>query len=76
METDVLVIGGGNAALCAALMAAEAEVLDAGYSGVDYIALHAAESLQPLHRLDRPARLLAAAWIGGVRLIDNIGVEP
>lgn len=57
-------------------MAAEAEVLDAGYSGVDYIALHAAESLQPLHRLDRPARLLAAAWIGGVRLIDNIGVEP
>ena len=66
----------GGQKIYSALMAAEAEVLDAGYSGVDYIALHAAESLQPLHRLDRPARLLAAAWIGGVRLIDNIGVEP
>ena len=66
----------GGQKIYSALKAAEAEVLDAGYSGVDYIALHAAESLQPLHRLDRPARLLAAAWIGGVRLIDNIGVEP
>lgn len=59
-----------------ALRAARAEVLAAGYSSVDYIALHDAATLQPLFRPDRPARLLAAAWVGGVRLIDNIAIDP
>jgi len=36
--------------------------------------LRAADGLAPMASVDRPARLLAAAWIGGVRLIDNIAV--
>ena len=40
----------------------------------DYLALVAAQSLQPLARLTRPARLLAAARAGSVRLLDNIAV--
>jgi pantothenate synthetase len=32
--------------------------------------------MQPSTDLSRPLRLLAAAWIGGVRLIDNVAVKP
>lgn len=58
------------------LEAAIARTLSAGFTSVDYVELRAAEGLSVLPRLDRPARLLAAAWLGDVRLIDNIGVEP
>lgn len=58
----------------AALNQAKAMVLAAGFSAVDYIALCSAETLDPLAQPDRPARLLAAAWLDGVRLIDNIAV--
>ena len=53
---------------------AEAEILAAGFERVEYLELRAARGLAPLETPDRPARLLAAAWIGGVRLIDNIPV--
>ncbi len=48
----------------------------AGFTKIDYLALHAADDLTPLTRVDRPARLLAAAWLGQTRLIDNIAVDP
>jgi pantoate--beta-alanine ligase len=48
----------------------------AGFTKIDYLALHAADDLAPLERVDRPARLFAAAWLGTTRLIDNIAVEP
>jgi len=51
-------------------------LLDSGFDAVDYVALCDARSLAPLIVLDRPARLLAAARIGGTRLIDNIAVNP
>lgn len=57
-----------------ALATAEAEVLAAGFTSVDYLTLAGAEDLQPMTLLDRPGRLLAAAWLDGVRLIDNIAV--
>ncbi len=50
---------------------AEAGLLAAGFERVEYLAFHDAETLGP-PRPGRPRRLLAAAWIGGVRLIDNI----
>ncbi len=52
----------------------KAAVLAAGFSAVDYIALCSADTLEPLSTPDRPARLLAAVWLDGVRLIDNIAV--
>ena len=59
------------------LQAAGRRLLDAGFAPVDYVELRDAESLAPLDRLgDRPARLLAAAHLGAVRLIDNIAVLP
>ncbi|MDQ0314371.1 pantoate--beta-alanine ligase [Amorphus orientalis] len=51
-------------------------VREAGYSDVEYLELRAEDDLAPLDRPDRPARLLVAAWLGGVRLIDNVKVAP
>ncbi|MFO1038844.1 MAG: pantoate--beta-alanine ligase [Geminicoccaceae bacterium] len=46
-----------------------------GFSPVDYVELRDAETLEPLDQLgDTPGRLLAAAHLGHVRLIDNIPV--
>ena len=57
-----------------ALAAATAAVLAAGFERVDYMDLCDAQTLLWIDRVDGPARLLAAAWVGGVRLIDNIAV--
>lgn len=56
------------------LTEAHAALLRAGFDAVDYVALRDAESLAPLDAADRPARLLAAAWLGPTRLIDNVAV--
>ncbi len=46
----------------------------AGFTEVEYLELRSADTLELLQTADRPARLLAAAWLAGVRLIDNIAV--
>ena len=53
---------------------AVARIKRAGFSEVEYLELRAADNLELLDRPERPARLLAAAWLEGVRLIDNIAV--
>ncbi len=58
----------------AALPRAEARLLASGFEAVEYLALRDAETLDAAADLSRPLRLLAAAWLGGVRLIDNISV--
>jgi len=64
----------------AAPRAAEAHAVAAlrarGFSRVDYVEICDAETLAPLQRLDRPARVLGAAWLGTTRLIDNLPLLP
>jgi len=47
-----------------------------GFGPIDYVSLCDPDTLQPLDRLDRPGRLLAAAKLGRTRLIDNLAVNP
>jgi pantoate--beta-alanine ligase len=58
-----------------ALAQAHARLAAAGFEP-EFVELRDSDSLAPIERLDRPARLLAAARLGGTRLIDNIPVEP
>jgi pantoate--beta-alanine ligase len=62
----------------AAIADAEAEaarrLIVAGFSCVDYVAIRDAETLAPIAVANVPARILAAAWLGKTRLIDNMAV--
>ncbi|SMF61515.1 pantoate--beta-alanine ligase [Allosphingosinicella indica] len=66
----------GGAEVAATLAAATERLTDAGFGPIDYITLADAATLSAMDRLDRPARLLAAARMGTTRLIDNVAVMP
>ena len=51
-------------------------LVEAGFDKVDYLELRAENGLRVLKSLDEPARLLAAAFLGETRLIDNVAVRP
>ena len=64
----------GGAPVAEALAAARAAILKAGFAEVEYLDLRDGQTLEPLTAPLSGARLFAAAWLGGVRLIDNIPV--
>jgi pantoate--beta-alanine ligase len=66
----------GGAPVSGVIAAARREIVASGYAEVEYLELRRASDLAPLAAAEAPARLLAAAWLGGVRLIDNVGVAP
>jgi pantoate--beta-alanine ligase len=63
----------GGAPVAASLDAGDAALRAAGLSP-DYLALVAADTLEPLNAMAAPARLLCAARLGRVRLLDNMPV--
>ncbi|MGF1611727.1 MAG: pantoate--beta-alanine ligase [Kiloniellales bacterium] len=56
------------------LEAGRAALTAGGFERIDYLELRSADELELLERADRPARVFAAAWLGQVRLIDNVPV--
>lgn len=58
----------------AALASARSRIVASGFTGIDYVELADAATLEMLERADRPARLLAAVWLDSTRLIDNVPV--
>jgi pantoate--beta-alanine ligase len=56
------------------LQAGRKSLLDAGISKIDYFALVDANTLEPLEQPEGEMRLIAAATIGGTRLIDNVAL--
>jgi pantoate--beta-alanine ligase len=81
-EPDGLALSSRNLRLSAAdraaapaaetLAAARARVLAAGFESVEYLELRREADLAPAADAAETVRLLAAAWLGGVRLIDNV----
>ena len=71
-EVAAEVRANGPAAAQAAEAAATRSLLDAGFHKVDYVTVRDASSLDPLTDVTKSARVLAAAWLGRTRLIDNI----
>ncbi|HEY0105074.1 MAG TPA: pantoate--beta-alanine ligase [Rhizomicrobium sp.] len=53
---------------------ARSDLREAAFNSIDYVAVRDAHTLAKIERLDRPARILAAAKIGATRLIDNMAV--
>ena len=50
------------------------DLLAAGFRRVDYLEVRDAATLEPWAGPPRPGRVLAAAWLGRTRLIDNVPV--
>lgn len=49
-------------------------LLAAGFDSVDYVCFRDAATLAPIRNLRQPARLLAVARLGTIRLLDNMAV--
>ena len=76
-ETAAAVAGGGVVADAEAR--GRAALAAAGFDRVDYLECRDAETLEPVARFapgGAPARVFGAAWLGEVRLIDNLPVAP
>lgn len=78
----VLAEAGAAAASGTLLDAVERDACDAllraGFSHVDYVAVRRADDLSVFESglANAPGRILAAAWLGRTRLIDNMAVAP
>lgn len=71
---DAIKAARAGAPIAAVETEASRHLIAAGFSSIDYIAVRDAETLAPISDLARPARILAAAWLGKTRLIDNMAV--
>lgn len=71
---DAIKAARAGAPIAAVEAEASRHLIAAGFSSIDYIAVRDAETLAPISDLARPARILAAAWLGKTRLIDNMAV--
>ncbi len=60
--------------IAAATAAARAALLEKGFRQVDYVEARNADTLAPLANNKEPGRILAAAFMGRARLIDNVPI--
>ena len=73
---EAAVRAGDRRPLAAVERDAYSDLLKAGFERVDYVAVRRADDLAVFANgvVDGPARILAAAWLGKTRLIDNMAV--
>ena len=65
----------GGAVMSEIIEDAKARVMAAGFNEIDYLELRDGGDLSLLDRAKPEARLFAAAWLAGVRVIDNVAVD-
>ncbi len=53
---------------------AQRRLVEVGFDPVDYVEVCDEEELQPLEHVDRPARVIGAAFLGRARMVDNVPV--
>jgi len=70
--TKIAAAAAAGAAIAPALDDGRRALLAAGFAAIDYLALVDAATLEPVEKRERAARVIAAAKLGAVRLIDNI----
>jgi pantoate--beta-alanine ligase len=46
------------------------------HTKIDYVAVCDPDTLEDVNRIDRPALMALAVWVGGTRLIDNTILKP
>lgn len=63
-----------KADIAAALDIARTTILKSGFDSVEYLDLRGGDDLSDSPTPRRKMRLFVAAWLGGVRLIDNVAV--
>ncbi|KIC47866.1 pantoate--beta-alanine ligase [Tateyamaria sp. ANG-S1] len=73
MEDMVDQLGQG-ASMADLLPNAEARLAAAGFGDIDYLEMRTNDTFSLIERAGTPARLFAAVYMAGVRLIDNIDV--
>jgi pantoate--beta-alanine ligase len=73
IEAVARAVAGGASPERATASARDA-LVHAGFRKVDYVAVRDAETLEQVRDAVRPTRVLAAAWLGRARLIDNVPV--
>ncbi len=54
-----------------ALISAALDIIQPSVDRIDYVEIRDADTLAPVGNIDRPAVILAAAYVGTTRLIDN-----
>lgn len=64
----------GGAGSGPAIERAKQQLGDAGFGPIDYLAFVDGDTLEPLNGYRAGGRLIAAAYLGSVRLIDNMSV--
>lgn len=67
-------VGNGSDDFERLLAAGAKKLIEAGFRNVEYIEIRDFETLEPVSTIQRPARVLAAAWLGKTRLIDNMAI--
>jgi pantoate--beta-alanine ligase len=75
MLRDLAVAIAGGAQVEAEIEEAIAKLVEAGFGPVDYVAYVDSDTLEPLPTYRAGGRLIAAVFLGDVRLIDNMSVE-
>ena len=66
----------GRTSIAAAVKQGRNHLIAAGCKEVQYLEVRDDETLQEVHDLSRPCRVLVAAIVGNTRLIDNMPIRP